>query len=68
MMTHLPNPFPRRPADPVPGAIGSVRAPTVRDILWGRPLFKAPQLPSPRIVLDPLPLPALRPTHRPPQA
>jgi hypothetical protein len=26
-----------------------------RDILWGRPIFRAPELPSPRVVFDPLP-------------
>jgi hypothetical protein len=25
------------------------------DVLWGRPIFKAPSLPNPRIVYDPQP-------------
>jgi hypothetical protein len=35
-----------------------------RDVLWGRPLFKAPKLPNPRIAFDPLPFTAARITHR----
>ncbi|MBI3884939.1 MAG: hypothetical protein HY302_04325 [Opitutae bacterium] len=43
---------------PSPGALP-------RDVLWGRPLFKAPRLPNPRIAFDPLPFTATRITHRP---
>jgi len=34
-----------------------------RDILWGRPVFKAPELPNPRIIFDPLPFTAVRVTQ-----
>jgi hypothetical protein len=34
-----------------------------RDILWGRPVFKAPELPNPRVAFDPLPFTAVRVTH-----
>jgi hypothetical protein len=36
----------------------------MRDVLWGRPLFKAPSLPSPRVSFDPLPFTAQRVTQR----
>jgi hypothetical protein len=26
-----------------------------RDVLWGRPIFHAPQLPNPQVIRDPLP-------------
>jgi hypothetical protein len=35
-----------------------------RDIMWNRPLFKAPALPNPTIVLEPLPFTAARITQR----
>lgn len=34
-----------------------------RDILWGQPVFKAPELPNPRVVFDPLPFTAVRITQ-----
>jgi len=34
-----------------------------RDILWGRPVFKAPELPNPRVIFDPLPFTAVRVTQ-----
>lgn len=34
-----------------------------RDILWGQPVFRAPELPNPRIIYDPLPFTAVRLTH-----
>lgn len=34
-----------------------------RDILWGRPVFKAPDLPNPRPRLEPLPFTAVRVTQ-----
>lgn len=34
-----------------------------RDILWGQPVFKAPELPNPRVVFDPLPFTAVRVTQ-----
>jgi hypothetical protein len=38
--------------------LGSVRQSIIRDVLWGKPLFKAPALPNPRITPDPLPVKA----------
>lgn len=36
-----------------------------RDILWGQPVFKAPELPmpNPRVIFDPLPFTAVRATR-----
>ena len=34
-----------------------------RDILWGQPVFKAPELPNPRVIFDPLPFTAVRVTQ-----
>ena len=34
-----------------------------RDILWGQPVFKAPELQNPRIQFDPLPFTAVRVTQ-----
>ena len=34
----------------------------MKDIIWGRPIFKAPAL-NPRHVFDPLPFTATRVTH-----
>ena len=57
-MNHFPhNPFKRSEASPA-GSLGSVRQTIIRDILWGKPLFKAPFLPSPRVAVDPLPVKA----------
>ena len=39
----------------------------MRDVLWGRPLFKAPTLTNPRVAFDPLPFTATRITHRSPE-
>lgn len=51
-MIHFPhNPFKRAAA-----ALVNVRPAHERDILWNRPLFKAPALPSPAVAIEPLPL------------
>lgn len=50
------------PAVLVPG-----RQARMRDVLWGRPLFKAPTLTNPRVAFDPLPFTATRITHRSPE-
>jgi hypothetical protein len=63
-MTYFPhNPLKRRPAVPAP-AFASVRPAILCDILWNRPVFKAPALPNPRIAFDPLPFTANRITRR----
>lgn len=60
-MTHYPQAAKARPSTKT-GSLGFVQP--VRDVLWGRPLFKAPSLPNPRVVFDPLPFTATRVTHR----
>ena len=64
-MTYFPHNLILPPIDQSTGALGSVRQKTTRDVLWGRPLFKAPRLPSPRVAVDPLPFAAARVTRRP---
>ena len=62
-MTH----FPHRNSRPVALASGASSPSTldaVRDVLWGRPVFKAPQL-NPRIAFDPIPFTATRVTRAP---
>lgn len=62
-MTHFPQrPSLRLSALP-PGAPAPGESAARRDVLWGRPLFKAPALPNPRLVFDPLPFTAARITH-----
>lgn len=41
-----------------------VKTAWTQDLIWGRPVFKAPNLPNPRAVFDPLPFTATRVTHR----
>ena len=38
----------------------STKATRARDLVWGRPVFKAPTLPNPRTIFDPLPFTATR--------
>lgn len=59
-MNYFPPPSPKRSATPA-GLLASVRQTLTRDISWDRPVFKAPVLPNPRIVFDPLPFTATRP-------
>jgi len=42
--------------------LASVRQSSTCDILWNKPVFKAPALPIPRIAFDPLPFTAARVT------
>jgi hypothetical protein len=45
-------------------AAGSaIRSAAMRDVLWGRPLFRAPQF-NPRVPFEPLPFTATRITRR----
>lgn len=44
--------------------LASVRQSSARDVLWNKPLFKAPALPNPRIAFDPLPFTAARITSQ----
>ena len=59
-MTHFPSSSGSRSAAK---PLGGKQALT-RDVLWGRPVFKAPQLPNPRTAFDPLPFTATRVTQR----
>jgi len=57
-MTYFPQRSSLRPAAQPPGRVADAR-----DVLWGRPVFKAPALPNPRVVFDPLPFTAARVTQ-----
>lgn len=48
---------------PEPSTARANRPARMKDIVWGRPIFKAPALPNPRHVFDPLPFTATRVTH-----
>ena len=63
-MTYYPHSsLPRRPTASV-AAPGNVRPGLLRDILWNRPVFKAPVLPIPPIAPEVLPFKAARVTQR----
>ncbi len=64
-MTHFPHNPAKRPAPKQPAAPATAKPGLLRDLLWGRPVFKAPALPNPRVAFDPLPFTATRATHRP---
>ena len=66
-MTYYPLNSPKRPPASA-AAFAPARQATNRDILWNRPVFKAPVLPNPRVALDPLPFTASRVTRRPARA
>ena len=59
-MTHFPHNGRQLRAAPTPGPLASAKPALMRDVLWGRPLFKAPSLPNPRVAFDPLPFTAQR--------
>ncbi len=63
-MTYFPHNRLKRPVALTAGPLASVRPAIMRDILWNQPVFKAPALPNPRIVPDPLPFTATRVTRR----
>ena len=63
-MTYFPHNPLKRPAALTAVSLASVRPAIMRDILWNHPVFKAPGLPNPRIVPDPLPFTATRITLR----
>ncbi len=53
-MTFFPqNPLKRSAA--APAVLAPIRPAQMHDILWNRPVFKAPALSNPRITPDPLP-------------
>jgi len=63
-MTYFPHNRLKRSTATAAAAFVPVRQAIVRDILWNRPVFKAPLLPNPRVALDPLPFTATRITQR----
>lgn len=63
-MTYFPHQHLQRTSSPATRAFAAVRQTFKRDILWDRPVFRAPSLTSPRVVLDPLPFTATRITQR----
>jgi len=63
-MTHFPHNGRLQRATPTPAPSTSAKSGLMRDVLWGRPLFKAPSLPNPRVAFDPLPFTAQRVTQR----
>lgn len=63
-MTHFPHQQSLRTAAQPTGARAAAKPALMRDVLWGRPMFKAPSLPNPRVALDPLPFTATRVTRR----
>lgn len=40
----------------------------MQDVIWGRPVFRAPELPNPRKIFEQLPFTATRITHQVPHA
>ena len=63
-MTHFPHHARQRRLAPPAGSAAAVPSLT-RDVLWGRPLFKAPSLQNPRVAFDPLPFTVQRAVERP---
>jgi hypothetical protein len=64
-MTYFPHNSLKRPAASLAASFVPVRPAIMRDILWNQPVFKAPALSNPRVVLDPLPFTNTRITQRP---
>lgn len=66
------NYFPQRPTNypalTAARSLAPLRQNLTRDILWNKPVFKAPALVNPRVVFDPLPFTATRPTRGPRRA
>ncbi len=56
-MIHFPHNPLKRTAGP---ASAPVRSSLLRDVLWNKPVFKAPALSNPPILIDPLPFTAAR--------
>ncbi|MCB1103975.1 MAG: hypothetical protein H7A44_13430 [Opitutaceae bacterium] len=55
---------PKHPANSAPPPI-PVKTAWTQDLIWGKPVFKAPNLPNPRAIFDPIPFTATRVTYRP---
>jgi len=59
-MTYFPHNPHKRSAASLAATFVPVRQAIMRDILWNQPVFKAPALPIPRVILDPLPFASAR--------
>jgi hypothetical protein len=55
LWSHMPHPASSFAYHTSPAQAGKVKTGCLVDIGWGRPVFKAPDLPSPRVIFDPLP-------------
>jgi hypothetical protein len=51
----MPYPAPNSAQQTPPAPAAKVKPGCLQDIGWGRPVFRAPELPSPGIVFDPMP-------------
>jgi hypothetical protein len=63
-MTHFPSHLRKRPLAALVASLAPVREAMMRDILWGRPLFRAPVLINPNVEVEPLPFTPTRVTQR----
>ena len=59
-MNYFPHPAPHRPIRSALKSLAPLRQTLTRDVLWNRPLFKAPALPNPQVEFEPLPFTATR--------
>jgi hypothetical protein len=67
-MTHFPTNSRKRPLAALAAAIAPIRDAMTRDVLWNRPLFKAPRVLNENFRPDPLPFMANRVTERHPRS
>lgn len=67
-MTHFPQKSAPRPAQPASGTAAQPKPGLLRDLMWGRPVFKAPTLPNPSVEFDLPFLPARVTAPRPREA
>ncbi|WP_438479650.1 hypothetical protein [Oleiharenicola lentus] len=63
-MTHFPANPRKRPMAVIASALAPIRDALNRDIVWNRPLFKAPDVLNANFRPDPLPFMAQRVTER----
>ncbi len=66
-MNYFPHNHLKRSAHPAAKAFATVRQALTRDVVWNRPLFKAPAMVEPNVTPEPLPFMATRLTQRPAQ-
>jgi hypothetical protein len=51
----MPYPAPSSAQQTPTDSVAKVKPSCLQDIGWGRPVFRAPELPSPRVIFDPMP-------------